>query len=321
MEKIYDVITIGQICQDILVTNIPRNAMTCGKDTFLADEILMASGGDAVNEACMLAKYGEKAALFTRLDKKEVGEMIYRDLEKQGVDTSLLIRPDDCRTFTAIVVIMPTGDHIFLDGPGYNFALRNSDIDLSVFSKARVVSAGSLYALGELDDSGIADIFREAQKNGAITVADMNNDSENKGPHAVDHVIPYVDYLMPSYEEAVYVSGETQPERIADYFLGLGAKNVVLKMGGEGCYFKNAEKSFYADPYDVKPMDTTGCGDNFVAAFIHCILKGMEPEACAEFASAAGALNSLGLGAHLQIESEEQVLAYMKTTPKRVIER
>ena len=44
-KKEFDVICIGQIVQDILVTNIPENALTSEKDTFLADEILMSSGG------------------------------------------------------------------------------------------------------------------------------------------------------------------------------------------------------------------------------------------------------------------------------------
>ena len=214
--KEYDVICIGQIVQDILVTNIPSDALTSEKDTFMADEILFASGGDAVNEASMLAKYGNRCALLTRLDKKEVGDMIYGDLVRQGVDTSLLVRPDDCRTFTAIVIIGPDGNHTFFDGPGHNFTLKMSDIDLSVFEKTKVVTAGSLFALGELDTDGIEVIFKKAQESGAITVADMNNDSDRKGPKAVEKVYPYTDYLMPSYDEAEYVTGETDPDKIAD---------------------------------------------------------------------------------------------------------
>lgn len=320
-EKEYDVICIGQIVQDILVTNIPSDALTSEKDTFMADEILFASGGDAVNEASMLAKYGNHCALLTRLDKKDVGEMIYGDLIRQGVDTSLLVRPDDCRTFTAIVIIGPDGSHTFFDGPGHNFTLKMSDIDQSVFEKTKVVTAGSLFALGELDTDGIEVIFKKAQESGAVTVADMNNDSDKKGPHAVEKVYPYTDYLMPSYDEAVYVTGEKEPDKIADFFLAAGVKNVVLKMGGEGCFFKNAEKRFFTDPYKVSPVDTTGCGDNFVAAFVHCLLKGMEPEACAEFACAAGALNSLGLGAHLYIQTEEQVKAFMAEAKKLELNR
>ena len=71
----------------------------------------------------------------------------------------------------------------------------------------------------------------------------------------------------------------------------------MLKMGGDGCFFKNGSERFYVDPFDVTPVDTTGCGDNFVASFIHALLKGMPNRECAEFASAGGALNSLGIGA------------------------
>ena len=65
----------------------------------------------------------------------------------------------------------------------------------------------------------------------------------------MEKVYPYTDYLMPSYDEAIYVTGEKDPDKIADYFLDAGVKNVVLKLGGEGCFFKNREKRFFTDPF------------------------------------------------------------------------
>ena len=126
---------------------------------------------------------------------------------------------------------------------------------------------------------------------------------------------------MPSYDEAVYVTGEKDPDAIADVFLNAGVKNVVLKMGAEGCFFKSGEKRFFTDPFKIKPLDTTGCGDNFVAGFVHCLLKGMEPEACAEFACGAGALNSQGLGAHLYIRSEQHVEEFIRQAEKAALNR
>ncbi len=319
--KKYDVICIGQVVQDIMVTDIPENALTRDSDTIMAGQVLLTSGGDAVNEACMLAKFGNHSALLTRLDNRNVGDMIYGDLTRGGVDTSLLIRPDDCKTFSTVVVVKENGDHSFLIGPGENFMLKMSDIDLSVFEETRAVTAGSIYALGELDTGGLAVIFKKAQEAGAITVADMNFDTLGLGPHAIDSVYPYTDYLMPSYEEAVYVTGEKDPDKIADVFLAAGVKNVVLKIGAEGCFFKNAEKRFFTDPYEIDPVDTTGCGDNFVAAFLHGLLKGMEPEECAEFACGAGALNSQGIGAHLHIRSEGQIREFMASAKKRELGR
>ncbi|MCI6868421.1 MAG: carbohydrate kinase family protein [Lachnospiraceae bacterium] len=319
--KKYDVICIGQVVQDILTTNVPENAFMLDKDTVIADSLTLTSGGDAANEAVVLARLGERSALLSRVDKRNVGNMIYEDMKREGVDVSLLRQVDDCETFTSLVFIHPSGDHNFIVGPGRNYTPERADFDMEIFKDTRAVSAASLFALGELDTNGIEEIFQVTKSAGGFTIADMNFDLQGIGPHAVDKAYPYTDYLMPSFNEAVYVTGKKDPDEIADYFLAKGVKNVLLKMGGEGCFFKNAEERFFVDPYDIKPVDTTGCGDNFVAAFIHCLLKGMDNRACAEFASAVGAINSQGVGAHMQIQSERQVLDYMKTAKKRVIDR
>lgn len=320
-DKIYDVICIGQVVQDILTTNVPENAFMMDTDTVMADSLTLASGGDAANEAVVLARLGDKPALLSRVDTRNVGNMIYEDMKSEGVDTSLLLRLDECETFTSMVFIHPNGDHDFIVGPGKNYAPQMKDFDLNIFKKTRAVSAASLFALGELDTDGIDLIFKTAKEAGAFTVADMNFDLQGIGPHAIRKVYPYTDYLMPSFGEAVFVTGKKDPDEIADYFLAEGVKNVVLKMGGDGCFFKNAQERFYVDPFDVAPVDTTGCGDNFVAAFIHARLKGMDHRACAEFASAAGAINSMGIGAHMHIHSEQQVIDYMRTTRKREVVR
>lgn len=314
--KKYDAICIGQIVQDILATNIPEDALTCGIPTIDADEILMAGGGDAINEAATLSRLGNHTGLLARLDRGDVGNMICGDLDRCGISKELLVRPEDCKSVSVIVVVKPNGEHSFFLGKGKNDFLKREDVDFSVFKETRAVLAGSLYILGELDTDGIVDIFKAAKEGGAITIADMTYDSKKLGPHAFDNLYPYVDYCMPSYEEASYVTGETDPDAMADAFLRLGAKHVVIKLGGKGCFFKDAGKRFFTDPFKITPVDTTGCGDNFVAGFTHCLLKGMPAEECAEFASAAGALNSQGLGAHMTIMSEEQVLEFMRNTEK-----
>lgn len=319
--KKFDVICIGQAVQDILTTNVPEDVFLQESDTMQVDSLTLTSGGDAANESVTLAKLGDRCAILSRVDTRNVGNMIYEDMQREGVDVSLLKQVEDCESLTSLVFIHPNGDHNFIVGPGRNYTPVMADIDMDVFKEARIVSAASLFALGELDTDGLDRIFQRAQAEGALTVADMTYDLENIGPHGVDAVYPHIDYLMPSLNEAFFVTGKKDPDEIADYFLAAGVKNVLLKLGGKGCFFKNAEERFYTDPFEVKPVDTTGCGDNFVAAFIHCLLKGMDHRTCAEFASAAGAINSLGVGAHMQIKSEAQVLEFMQKMKKRVIHR
>ena len=62
------------------------------------------------------------------------------------------------------------------------------------------------------------------------------------------------------------------------------------------------------DPYEVTPIDTTGCGDNFAASFIHGILKGMSHKECAEFACGAGGLNSQAIICIFILKSRSEIL-------------
>ena len=319
--KEFDVICIGQIVQDILVTDIPQDALTSGKDTYLAGMVKTSLGGDAANEAAALAKMGDHAAFLGRLGTDAIGEALLHAMEAMHIDTSLAIRLDESKNFSTVVVIKQDKTHTFFVGPGEKDLAVKDDIDFSIFGKTRAVCAGSLFALGDLDLNGIADIFEAARSNGALTFADMTFDFKGIGPRALDYLYKHVDYLVPSFTEAAFVTGEEEPEKMADAFLKMGAKNVVIKLGGDGCYFRNAEKSFYTDPFDIEPLNTTGCGDNFTGGFIHSILQGKTPEESCEFACGIGALNATGVGASLVVQSEQHVLDFMKETKKRHIDR
>lgn len=320
MSKKYDAVCIGFVVQDILMTDVPKDALS--RDTSVASSATVTSGGDAANEAVTLGRLGSHTGLLVKLGTDSIGKSIYSTLEDEPIDLSLLIRDDEAQMILAIVMIQPDGERSFVirkaNEKSYLTAAEVSD---EVLKNTRAVTVGSLYCIPGLDGEPIADVLKRAQSYGAITICDMTYDQLNIGPKAQEASYPHLDYIMPSMEEATYVTGETEPDRIADYFLARGVKNVVLKLGSKGCFFKNAEKSFYSDPYDVKAVDTTGCGDCCLGGFTHALLKGWPIEKCVDFACAVGAINATGVGAHHTVQSEEHVLSFMETTPHRVINR
>ena len=103
MQKKYDVICIGQVTQDILVENVPQNAFMMETDTVKADSLTISPGGDAVNEAIILSRFGENVAVMVRLDRRNVGDIIYKELQDENVDVSLVSRQDDCENFTSMI--------------------------------------------------------------------------------------------------------------------------------------------------------------------------------------------------------------------------
>lgn len=321
-EKRFDVIHIGEANHDFTVPEVPEEFFTGEGTTYGCGIVTDGCGGDAANQALCVASLGDKNALFGRLDTGLSGQRLTALLEERGVDTSLVIRDENCRTPKIIVNVKKDGSHRFLCGRGVNYGLHREDIVPGTLDQTRVLSIGSLFMLDTLDsEGGLADALRLCRDAGGVVVADMTTDLRKIGPGFYEDVYRLIDYLMPSWEEASYVTGLNHEEKMADYFLERGAGNVVIKLGAEGCFFKNTKERFYTDPYIVKPVDTTGCGDNFTAGFIHAFLKGQTMRECMRFASAAGALNSLGLGASSYIRSEKMVLDFMKDTPVRSISR
>ena len=99
---------------------------------------------------------------------------------------------------------------------------------------------------------------------------------------------------------------------MADVFLEKGVKNVVIKLGGKGCYFKNAYTELRLPAFPIKAVDATGAGDNFIAGFASEILRGGEVYDALLFANACGAICTTAAGAGTALKSRRQVLDFLK---------
>jgi 2-dehydro-3-deoxygluconokinase len=88
-------------------------------------------------------------------------------------------------------------------------------------------------------------------------------------------------------------------------------KTVVVKLGAAGCYVQGPSGSFTSPGFKVSPVDTTGAGDCFAAAFLAEISRGATLEEAARFANAAGALSTLGMGGADSAPTRLQVVEFM----------
>lgn len=88
-----------------------------------------------------------------------------------------------------------------------------------------------------------------------------------------------------------------------------GRTLVVAKLGAEGC-----QAGARAVPgFRVEAVDTTGAGDSFNAGFLHAWLRRQPLEHCLRFASACGALSTLGMGGTEAQPTEEKASAFLET--------
>ena len=118
---------------------------------------------------------------------------------------------------------------------------------------------------------------------------DVTKDRTGRWDAIIRPCYRYLDYFLPSIEQASCIAGTDDERRIADYFLEQGVGTVAIKLGTRGCYCKDGKRAFYCGCYQVPVAETTGAGDAFVAGFLTALGRGKELEDCVRFATATSA--------------------------------
>lgn len=92
----------------------------------------------------------------------------------------------------------------------------------------------------------------------------------------INRLAQQADLVLPGLGEGEVLSGEKGPERVADFFLNLGAQQVVIKMGAQGAFFADAHHSGKVEGIRVeRVVDTVGAGDGFAVGVVSAILEGL----------------------------------------------
>ena len=306
--KDLDVLCVGGMVCDLLLS--PVGKFIFDEDKSELELLEQKLGGDAANEAIIFGRYGMKVGLAGEMGDDMTGNGLIEYMHQSGVDTSNICRRG--KTRTSVVMIQANGDRNFLTYGRNTQTFCLKDLSMEQLAHTRMVSIGSIHILPTLDPD-LPEYLRRAQEAGVLTAADMMKRDPRVPEVDMQGIVAHCDYFLPSYIEALELTGKEVPEEQADVFLSWGAKNVVIKLGEDGCLVRNANESFRTPIYKTRcVVDTTGAGDNFVASFLTGVLKGWDLKKCSEFAAAAGSICVEKVGATAAIESLEQVENRMK---------
>src|ERR671917_1468277 len=92
---------------DVLVR--PVEAIPEGQGGELVEEIRVTAAGSAGGTALVLAKLGARVKSAGAIGRDAAGDMLLALLERDGVDTELLVRRDDVQTSASVLPIRPDG--------------------------------------------------------------------------------------------------------------------------------------------------------------------------------------------------------------------
>lgn len=307
MGKKYDIVAIGTVAYDMILRTVDETLFT--RDTTLLEEVGISPGGAAMTQTVIASRLGCKTAIVGKVCKDTFSDYLVEELNAAGVDTDYLVHSDEDTMSLTFALVKPDGTRHFLGLAGSNNqSLCVDDFELELVTKAKIVSYGSFFFLKGLDSQGVSVILQKAKESGALTVADCASDSFKQGKEIVFRNLPLIDFFIPSYVEAHYLTQEEEPKEMANQLLAKGCKNVIIKLGEEGCYVTDGERAEVIPTFNqVKVSDTTGAGDNFVGGFMAALAKGMNLWKAARYANAVAAVSVTKMGAVTALKDESQV--------------
>lgn len=306
-----DIVCVGVIVADAIAKPV-KTIPSKGK-LELVDTLSLYTGGCAASAAIDMAKIGIKAAIVGKIGNDGFGHFMRNAFEENNVITDGLIINDGGSTSASLVIVTEDGERSFIHCQGENATLVESDIDYAIVERAKLVFVAGIMLMHKFDGDECAKFLKKCKKLGKITALDTAWDSTGRWMKVLTTSLPYLDYFLPSYEEAVELSGKTDPEEMADVFLAMGPKVVVIKLGKDGCFIKSqdGEKYFIPTYGRIKPVDTTGAGDSFCAGFLIAVIKGKSLYECGRFGNAVGTHCVMARGASTGIKCEAEILKFM----------
>lgn len=271
IRKEIDVVALGELLIDFAPLGKSENSMPMYECN---------PGGAPANVLTVCSRMGLKTAFIGKVGEDMFGAFLKETLEKENIDTNGLVIDEDCFTTLAFVALSENGERSFSFArkPGADTRLDKSELNRKVLENCKVLHVGSLSLTDEPARSATFQAIHIAKSAGALISYDPNYraplwQSKEKAVEAMKSVLPYVDFMKASEEEAILLTGEKSELDAAAKLISKGIKMVSITMGSKGSYIICREGSKAVLPYPVKAVDTTGAGDAFWGGVLTTIIK------------------------------------------------
>ena len=249
--------------------------------------VTVSLGGVGRNIAHNLSLLGTDVRLLTAYGEDAHGAQVAASCSELGIDLSHALRTADA----------PTSTYLYLADNRGEMALAVSDMSicdrispsylasqLPLLQNAQVVVADTNIPQESLE-------FLTENCNVPLFIDPVSTIKAEK----IRGILPGIHTLKPNALEAellsgVPIHGPEDTRQAAEKLLELGIHRVFISMGGSGVCAAMGDKCVILPPLPGNRVNTTGCGDAFMAALTWAYLEGMDLEHTALAGLTAGSI-------------------------------
>ena len=280
-------------------------------ETVMGSAFRLGPGGKGSNQAVAAARLGAGASFICKLGRDAFGDLARRTYAAEGIGTECCFEAADHGTGAAAVVVHdPTGENAIVVVPGSGLQLTVEEVERA----SGLIAASSIFVTQlEVPIPAVERGLELARRFGVPAI--LNPAPARTLP---ERIYPFCDYLTPNESEAATligrpVEGAAGAERAADALLARGARNVVVTLGADGAFVKNAHVATHLPAFDAGPVvDTTGAGDAFNAGLAVGLAEGLDVVAAARFGCATAAVSVTRFGTTAAMPARAEVDALLR---------
>lgn len=275
-----------------------------------------------MNIAVGLARLGEKVSYITRFSCDFFGEMLKETLRHEGVDISFAATDDDLHTTLAFAFVDEKKIPKFAI---WNRSTADSALSTEDLSKIRIddftaFHFGSILFATPASDH-ILRFMKKVKDEQRYIFFDPNyrpRIAKDDKKYKADLIIGWKmsNLVKCSIEDARSIFGLDDFENIIKVIKSIGVKTAITD-GENGAYIIS-EKVSHIPAMRVEVVDTTGCGDAFMAGVIHKFAKenfSIEDEAlinAARFGTTTAGMAAQEVGAITSFPRLEEVEEFLQ---------
>ncbi|HMQ56912.1 MAG TPA: sugar kinase [Rhizobiaceae bacterium] len=311
------VVVIGEILVEIM-------ADTPG-DGFRAPQPLTGpfpSGAPAIF-ADQMARLVQPVALVSAVGDDDFGRLNLERLQRDGVDVSAVLVDPDRPPGSAFVRYRHDGSRDFVFNIRHSAAgraHRTVAVEQALAAADHVHVMGSSLSSPEFVALNIEAVETVRARGGTVSFDPNLRKEILAAPGMEDatrRILGLTDLFLPSGDEPMLFTRESDPEAAMAELLDRGIAAIVHKRGVDGATFFDRNGKIAVPAFRVAEVDPTGAGDCFGATFVAMWLRGSDPREALRLAAASGALAVTRRGPMEGTASLDELTAFIRAVDER----
>ncbi|KIO57756.1 Ribokinase [Bacillus subtilis] len=266
---------------DLVVTSDKRPK---AGETVLGTSFQTVPGGKGANQAVAAARLGAQVFMVGKVGDDHYGTAILNNLKANGVCTDYMEPVTHTESGTAHIVLAE-GDNSIVVVKG-----ANDDITPAYALNAleQIEKVDMVLIQQEIPEETVDEVCKYCHSHDILIMLNPAPARPLK-QETIDHAT----YLTPNEHEASILF----PELTISEALVLYPAKLFITEGKQGVRYSAGSKEVLIPSFPVEPVDTTGAGDTFNAAFAVALAEGKDIEAALRFANRAASLSVCSFGA------------------------